>query len=63
MLFSVFEKTESDYNCGRFKDFNDYTVTTTGNTLHNINEALQFSAIHEGVHYGYILALLKVIKN
>ena len=63
LLFSTIEKTKQDYNNGIFKNYNTYTVSTTGNTLSNIDEALQFVAIHEGLHYGYVLALLKAIKN
>ncbi|PWH83759.1 DinB family protein [Algibacter marinivivus] len=63
LLFSTIEKTQSDYAAGVFKNYNAYTVSTTGNTLTNIDEALQFIAIHEGLHYGYVLALLKAIKN
>ena len=63
LLSSALKKTESDYTNGVFKNYNVYTVSTTGNTLNNIDEALQFVAIHEGLHYGYVLALLKAIKN
>lgn len=63
LLFSTIEKTKEDYNNSVFKPYNSYTVSTTGNTLNNIEEALQFIAIHEGLHYGYVLALLKAIKN
>ncbi|MEL0455483.1 DinB family protein [Flavobacteriaceae bacterium SZ-1-7] len=63
LLFSTIKKTEEDYKKGVFKDYNVYTVSTTGNTLHNVDEALQFILVHEGIHYGYVLALLKVIKN
>lgn len=63
LLFSTLEKTKAGYSTGVFKTYNTYTVSTTGNTLNNIDEALQFVAIHEGLHYGYVLALLKAIKN
>lgn len=63
LLFSTIEKTEEDYKNNVFKTFNSYTVSTTGNTLTNIEEALQFILVHEGLHYGYILALLKAVKN
>lgn len=62
LSFSI-EKTKEDYEEGVFKTFTAYTVSTTGNTLNNVEEALQFSVIHEGIHYGYILALLKALKN
>jgi hypothetical protein len=63
LLFSTIEKTQTDYNNGVFKNYNAYTVSTTGNTLTNIDEALQFVLTHEGIHYGYILALIRAIKN
>ena len=63
LLFSTIEKTKEDYSNGLFKTYNEYTVSTTGNTLTNIDEALQFVAVHEGLHYGYVLALLKAVKN
>lgn len=63
LLISTLEKTQKDYSDGVFTNYHAYTVSTTGNTLNNIDEALQFITIHEGLHYGYILALLKAIKN
>ncbi|MCF7559717.1 DinB family protein [Sabulilitoribacter multivorans] len=63
LLFATISKTKEDYNKGIFKNYNAYTVSTTGNTLTNVDEALQFAVIHEGLHYGYTLALLKAIKN
>ena len=63
LLSVTIKKTEEDYKKGVFKDYNVYTVSTTGNTLHNVEEALQFVLAHEGIHYGYVLALLKVVKN
>jgi len=63
LLNSTLKKTEEDYKNGVFKMYNAYTVSTTGNTLNNIDEALQFILVHEGIHYGYVLALLKAIKN
>ena len=61
LLFSTIEKTTSDYLKGHFKDYNSYTVSTTGNTLNTIDDALQFNLLHEGIHYGCILALLRAI--
>lgn len=63
LLSTTLENTKKDYNTGVFKNYTAYTVSTTGNTLNNINEAIEFAAIHEGLHYGYVLALLKAIKN
>ena len=63
LLLPILEKTKEDYYDDVFENYNAYTVSTTGNTLKNVDEALQFAAIHEGLHYGYVLALLKAIKN
>ncbi|NJX16013.1 DinB family protein [Tamlana crocina] len=63
LLSSTLKQTEQDYKNGAFSNYNAYTVSTTGNTLNNIDEALQFILTHEGIHYGYVLALLKVVKR
>ncbi len=63
LLKSTIEKTKADYDKGIFQDYHEYTVSTTGNTLTNINDAFDFIAFHEGMHMGYILALLRVVKK
>lgn len=63
LLFSTIEKLETDYKNGNFKNYNAYTVSTTGNTLTNIDEAIQFILFHEAIHLGYILALVRAVKN
>lgn len=55
-------KTKEDYKNGVFKQFNEYTVATTGNTLKTVEDALKFNLFHEGLHCGYIMALLRAIK-
>lgn len=61
-LFTTLEKTKEDYQKGLFKKFTEYTVSTKS-TLTTINEALEFNNFHEGIHFGYILAMKKAIKN
>ena len=63
LLFSTIKKTEEDYKNKRFKNYQEYTVSTTGNTLSNIDDALNFVHFHEGMHFGYVLALLRALKN
>ena len=58
LLFSSLDKLIEDYNKGLFKNYIAYTVSTKS-TLTNVNEALEFSNFHEGIHLGYILALKK----
>jgi hypothetical protein len=59
-LFSTLEQIKADYNNGLFKKYNDYTVTTNS-TLTCVEEALEFNNFHEGIHLGYILALMRTI--
>lgn len=63
LLLSTINQTKEDYSNGVFKNYTPYTVSTTGNTLNTIEDAISFIAIHEGIHYGYVLALLKVVKG
>ncbi len=63
LLLSTIEKTKEDFNNGLFKNFKEYTVSTTGNTLTTIDDAFQFILFHEGMHLGYVMALLRGFKN
>ncbi len=62
LLLSTIEKTKEDYKNNIFKNYNEYTVSTTGNTLRQVDDAIQFALYHEGLHIGYIMALRKVIN-
>jgi hypothetical protein len=61
-LETTINQTIKDYKSGVFKNFQEYTVSTTGNTLTNIDDALEFILFHEGMHLGIVMALLKAIK-
>jgi len=63
LLVSTAEQLEVDYKAGVFKNFTEYTVSTTGNTLRSIDDVLQFNILHEGMHLGYILALSRAVKG
>lgn len=63
LLFSTIKKTKEDYKLKKFKDYQEYTVSTTGNTLSNIDDALNFVHFHEGMHFGYVLALIRALKK
>lgn len=43
--------------------FTNYTVYTTSYhiTLNNIEEAIKFNNVHEGLHYGYAMAIRKML--
>jgi hypothetical protein len=58
LLFSTVEKTKDDYNNKRFKSYTEYT-TSTNSTMKKVEDAIVFNNFHEGIHLGYILALIK----
>jgi len=58
LLFSTIEKTKEDYDNKFFQSYTEYTVSTKS-TLSNVEEAIDFNNFHEGIHFGYILALRK----
>lgn len=51
---------ERDWMEGVFEQYTPYTVAL-GTHLTNINQAITFNNVHEGIHYGYILALKKLL--
>lgn len=62
LAISTIKKTKEDYQKKVFKTFTEYTLSTTGNTLTNVEQAIEFALFHEGLHQGYILALLRALK-
>ncbi|QLE01354.1 DinB family protein [Galbibacter sp. BG1] len=57
-LMKNVERIKNDYN--KVDNFNSYT-TSAGVTLNTINDAIAFNNYHEGLHTGYIIALLRAI--
>ena len=51
---------KEDYQKGLFKKYTEYTVSTKS-ILTSIDEALAFNNSHEGIHFGYILAMKKIL--
>ncbi|MGH1338097.1 MAG: DinB family protein [Aureispira sp.] len=49
-----------DWTAGLFKEYKPYT-TASGTHLTNVEEAVAFNNLHESIHYGYILALKKLL--
>ncbi|WP_066222451.1 DinB family protein [Formosa haliotis] len=62
LLLETIDKTKTDCNNKKFVNFQEYTLGTTGNTLFNVEEALEFALFHEGLHLGVVMSLLKAIK-
>jgi hypothetical protein len=54
------DRMEADYEAGVFTNFQPYT-TEAGIQLNTIEEAIAFLPIHEGMHFGYSLALKRML--
>lgn len=59
---STIDDLESDYESGLFSEveFKEYP-TSYGYTLTSVETAIGFNNIHEGVHFGYALAMKKSV--
>ena len=62
LMLSTIDQFEEDYNNKKFLSYTAWT-TRYGTALHDIDEALSFLPFHEGVHFGYIMALKRVVNN
>lgn len=51
---------EEDYHANIFENYSEYT-TSTGIVLNSIDIAIPFNNFHEGIHFGSILALKKLV--
>lgn len=60
MLLKSVDLLEKDLEEGKFKNFNPYTVGF-GTHLESIEDTVRFNNVHEGIHYGYLLALKKLV--
>ena len=59
-LISLIFRTKEDLAAGVFKTYQPY-MTSAGVTLNNVNDAMTFNLVHEGIHIGAIIALKKAI--
>lgn len=61
LLLTTIDQTEQDYENGVLgNDFKVYT-TSYNITLDTIENAIAFNNVHEGLHYGVIRALMKMV--
>jgi hypothetical protein len=61
LLFSTVEKTAEDYNANRFSSYQEFTTKTTGFTIQNATQAIEFNNYHEGIHHGIMLQIKKFL--
>lgn len=60
-LFSTLEQTDMDYRSGLFANYEPWTTRYGGIDIPNIEGAFQFLPFHEGLHFGYVMALKRVV--
>ena len=60
-LFTLMEALKEDMETDTFQSYQKFT-TGFGVELTNIEDALSFDAMHEGLHLGYAMAIRKLIK-
>lgn len=60
MALELPAKMEEDLKTEMFKEFKEYT-TSYNVTLSNIDDAVKFNNVHEGLHLGYAMALRKLV--
>jgi len=60
LLMGLPDTLEEDFNAGIFEHYQTYP-TSTGYVLTDINNAIAFNNMHEGLHLGTIMALTKLV--
>ncbi len=60
LLDTLAQRLDADYQEGKFRNFKPYT-TSTGIHLTTLEDALTFNNFHEGLHFGFILALKNLV--
>ncbi len=61
LFLQKIQTTKTDYQNGKFKSYKSYT-TSLDITITNIEEAITFNNLHEGLHLGYILAQKRALN-
>lgn len=62
VLFTALGQLQEDYEVGLFKDFKEYTLSTSGGTLSKVEHGLEFNNFHEGLHLGCCIQLSRLVK-
>jgi hypothetical protein len=62
LLMLTLDRLEVDYQNNIFNKYNAFT-TRFGVQVANVNEAIEFLLFHEGLHFGYVMALKRVVTK
>ena len=61
LFIEVVHRTEQDYNYDVMNAYKEDYPTSYGIVLKNVDDAVKFNNIHEGLHLGYIMAMRKLV--
>lgn len=61
-LFLTIEQLSEDVSIDRFKKYVPFT-TRFGVTINSINDAIKYFSSHDSLHFGYSMALKKLVVN
>ncbi|PQL93250.1 DinB family protein [Apibacter adventoris] len=61
-LIILVDQLEQDYEDKKFETYNEFT-TSMGIVLNNIEDAINFNNLHEGIHCGIIKTMKNLIVN
>lgn len=59
-FLEIVEELQKDYEAGIFKNYTTYP-TSYNIELSSIEDAIKFNNIHEGLHFGYMMAMRKLV--
>ncbi|MDF2433683.1 MAG: hypothetical protein JWP44_3314 [Mucilaginibacter sp.] len=62
LLLTTIDQLETDYNNELFSNYTSWT-TRYGVEINNIDKAINFLPFHEGLHFGYVMALKRAVAN
>lgn len=62
VLFSSVDQLEHDLDLDIFDNYPAWT-TRYGVEMENVNDGLSLLAFHDGLHFGYMLALKRILKT
>lgn len=62
LMLSTIQQLQDDYDREIFSNYTTWS-TRYGVELKNIDEAIEFLAFHEGLHFGYVMAMKRVLPE
>lgn len=60
-ILETSEALKNDFQAGKFQNFKPYRLKTFGADLTNVEAAIVFNNIHEGLHLGYMMSIKNLV--